>query len=144
MDEQFQTLIFFGIWTVSQISKVWKFIDFSSCKILEICLFTKFKIFKILIVLQIFKISKFANFRNWTIADIFGISQFEKVANISIFLTFVNFQIRNIWHPRFSLFKTLILIPKIFKFLKLVNFPICYNWRIRKMIKYSELFNLKN
>ena len=31
----------------------------------------------------------------------------------------------------------LTLISKNFKFEKLANFPICYNWRIWKIIKFA-------
>ena len=84
----------------------------------------------------------FTNFRNWTISYIFGILQFGKLTNLSIFYsTFVNFHIRNVWLSKILLFKIFILIPKVEK---LANFPICYNWRIWKMMKYSKLLNFKN
>ena len=44
--------------------------------------------------------------------------------------SFVYFQIRNVWHSKILLFKIFILISKNFKFEKLANFPISYNWRI--------------
>ena len=106
--------------------------------------FTELEVSGILIVLQIVKILKFANFRNWIFLEIFGILQFWKLTNLSIFLTFVNFQIRDVWNSKILLLKILILIPKSFKFEKLANFLISYNWRIWKTIKYSKLFNVKN
>ena len=37
MDKQFQNWLIFGISIVFQIEKIWKFVNLSSCKILEIC-----------------------------------------------------------------------------------------------------------
>ena len=37
MDKQFQNLLIFGISIIFQIEKFWKFVNFSSYKILEIC-----------------------------------------------------------------------------------------------------------
>ena len=36
----------------------------------------------------------------------------------------------------------LTLISKNFKFEKLANFPICYNWRIKKIIKFVRFEKL--
>ena len=50
--------------------------------------FFKFEVFEILIVLWIWKIWKSVSIRNWTISEIFGVLQFGKLKNSSIFLTF--------------------------------------------------------
>ena len=66
----------------------------------------------------------------------FRILQFGKLTNLSIFLAFVNFEIRNIWHSKILLSKMLTFISENFQFEKLADFPIYYNWRIWKIIKF--------
>ena len=51
-----------------------------------------------------FQYFNFANFRNWLILEIFGILKFGMLTNLSIFLTFVNFQIREVWNSKILLF----------------------------------------
>ena len=40
MDKQFHNLLIFWISIVFRIKKIWKFVNFSSCKILVICWFS--------------------------------------------------------------------------------------------------------
>ena len=81
-----------------------------------------------------------------TISEIWKINSKIKLSNnlYSVILIFEILKFRNIGRSIFRRSKIWPPPPKNFKFEKLANFPICYNWRYRKMIKYSRMFNVKN
>ena len=99
-----------------------------------LCLF-QIKLYMIIYWIESFwNFDGFTNFRNWTISEIFAILQFGKLTNLSIFLTFANFQNRNVWSSKILLLKILTLIPENLKFEKLANFPIWYCYVLASIV----------
>ena len=105
---------------------IFRIFEISNMKITKVQLLN-FSIFFFFIFTFFFKFYEdskyiFGNLLNSKFLEFFGGLKFEELTNLSIFLTFVSFHIRNVWNSEILLFNILMLIPKIFKFEKLANF----------------------